>query len=146
MSTQPTDTLTLISYNSTGFNNQRADFICDILDKRNRQKCIVAIQEHFIFERNLAKIEKLLPKDLVVYSIGSFKDNSRIKRGRGKGGLSLVWHKSVDHITSRIQVAKNNRLQALMLDLPGGKILLINSYFPKDTQSEGYDEQDLLAT
>ena len=146
MSTQPTDTLTVISYNSTGFNNQRADFICDILDKRQRQNCIFAIQEHFIFERNLVKIEKSLPNDLVVYSIGSFKDNTRIKRGRGKGGLSLIWHTSIDHITSRIQVKNSKRLQALILDLPGGKILLINAYFPQDTQNDHYDEQDLLGT
>ena len=74
MSTDPTDILTVISYNSTGFNNQRADFICDIIDKRNRENCIVAVQEHFIYEKNLNKIEKMLPNDLVVYSKGSFKN------------------------------------------------------------------------
>ena len=146
MSSQPTDVLQFYSYNSTGFNAQRADFICDILDKNKKENCIFAIQEHFIFEKNLSKIEKLLPKDLVVYSIGSFKDNSRILRGRGKGGLSLIWHKSIDHITSRIQVKRNSRLQSLILDLPGAKLLLINSYFPQDTQNDNYDEQDLLET
>ena len=146
MSSQPTDVLQFYSYNSTGFNAQRADFICDILDKNKKENCIFAIQEHFIFEKNLSKIEKLLPKDLVVYSIGSFKDNSRILRGRGKGGLSLIWHKSIDHITSRIQVKINSRLQSLILDLPGAKLLLINSYFPQDTQNDNYDEQDLLET
>ena len=53
MSTDPTDILTVISYNSTGFNNQRADFICDIIDKRNRDNCIVAVQEHFIYEKKI---------------------------------------------------------------------------------------------
>ena len=59
------DLLTILSYNSTGFNNQRAEFICDIMENINRENCIFAIQEHFIFDKNLAKIEKLLPNDLV---------------------------------------------------------------------------------
>jgi hypothetical protein len=69
------------------------------LDSNKKENCIFAVQEHFIFEKNLTKIEKLLLKDFVVYSIGSFKDNSRILRGRGKVGLSYIWHKSIDHIT-----------------------------------------------
>ena len=96
-----------------------------------------------IFDKNLAKIEKLFPSDLVIYSKGSFKENSRIKQGRGKGGLSFIWHKSLDHVTSRYQV-KNNRIQVLSLALPDCKLLLINTYFPQDTQNENFDEQDLL--
>ena len=102
------DLFTLLSYNSTGFNSQRAEFICELLENRNRENCLIAIQEHFIFDKNLAKIEKLLPNDLVAYNVGSFKDNSRLKMGRGKGGLSLIWHKSIDHLTSRIRI-KNPR-------------------------------------
>ena len=82
-----TNNICITSYNSTGFNHQRAEFICDIIDQIDRENCVVAIQEHFIFDKNLAKIQKMLPKDLVVYSIGSFKDSSRIRRGRGKSGL-----------------------------------------------------------
>ena len=145
MSTQPTDLLTVISYNSTGFNAQRSDFICDIVEQRKRENCIVAIQEHFIFDKNLAKIQKLFPSDFVVYSKGSFKDNSRIKMGRGKGGLSLIWHKSLDHLTTRIQVKLNNRIQCLCLELPGCRLLLINAYSPQDSQTDNFDEQDLIS-
>ena len=86
----------------------------------------------------------MLPNDLVVYSKGSFKDNSRIKRGWGEGGLSLIWQKSIDHITSRVQVKTNGRVQCMTLELPGCKVLLINSYFPQDPQHDNFDEQDLL--
>ena len=144
MSTQPTDNLRVISYNSTGFNSQRADFICDIMEKIERENCVTAIQEHFIFEKNLGKIEKMLPNDLVVYSKGSFKDNSNILRGRGKGGLSFIWHKSIDHITSRIQVKNSSRVQCMTLDIPGCKLMLINTYLPQDTQTNNFDEQELL--
>ena len=41
--------------------------VCDLLQEIGRESCILALQEHFIFE-------KLLPDDLIVYSIGSFKD------------------------------------------------------------------------
>ena len=88
--TEPQDSLTLVSYNSTGFNQQRAEFVCDLQKQFSRENCILAIQEHFIFEKNLTKIEKLLPNDLVTYSIGSFKDNTNMKRGRGKGGKSMI--------------------------------------------------------
>ena len=144
MSIQPTNNLKVISYNSTGFNSQRADFICDIVDRKQRENCIIAIQEHFIFDKNLSKIQKMLPNDLVIYSIGSFKDNSRIKMGRGKGGLSFIWHKAIDHITSRIQIKNSKRVQCMSLDLPGCKLLLINTYFPQDTQNNNFDEQELI--
>ena len=74
MGNQPTENLTIISYNSTGFNRQRADFICDIIEKLKRENCIIAVQEHFLYEKNLTTIEKLLPNDLVVYGKGSFKE------------------------------------------------------------------------
>ena len=140
---QESETLTIISYNSTGFNQQRANFICDIIDQNDRENTIVAIQEHFIFEKNLSKIENLLPNDLVIFSIGSFKDCSRIKRGRGKGGLSLIWHRSIDHNISRIKV-NNDRIQCIMIELPACKLLLVNVYFPTDTQTVNFNEQDLL--
>ena len=66
-----------------------------------------------------------------------------MKKGRGKGGVSLIWHNSIDHITSRIQV-KKPRLQCMILDLPNCKLLVLNSYFPQDTQNNNFDEQDLL--
>ena len=124
MSEHAQDSLTLVSYNSTGFNQQRAEFVCDILHELGRENCIFALQEHFIFEKNLTKIEKLLPNDLVVYSIGSFNDCSSIRRLRGKGGLSFIWHRSFDHIISRIQVQNNDRLQCVTVDLPGCTFLV----------------------
>ena len=140
MSEQEQDSLTLVSYKSTGFNLQRGEFVCDLLQEIGRESCILALQEHFIFEKNLAKIEKLLPNDLIVYSIGSFKDCSNIKRGRG---LSFIWHRSFDHIISRIQVQKNDRIQCISVDLPGCKLLLVNVYFPQDSQTRNFDEQEL---
>ena len=107
-----------LSYNSTGFNSQRADFLTDITSVLGMSRCFVSLQEHFIMKRNLAKIANLLPNDYIVYNIAAFKDNDQIRRGRGKGGLSQIWHKSVDHLVSRIPVKNCNRVQASLLNLP----------------------------
>ena len=69
-------------------------------------------------KRNLAKIEKLLPPELCIYSVPAFKDDSQIKRGRGKGGLSQIWPKSLDHLASRIPLKVSNRVQGSLIQLP----------------------------
>lgn len=40
--------------------------------------------------RSIGLIEKLMPDNLCIFSVEAFKD-SDIRRGRGKGGLSMIW-------------------------------------------------------
>ena len=61
--------LIFLSYNSTGFNSQRGDFLSDITEILGKQKCFISVQEHFIMKKNLSKIEKCLPADVTVYSV-----------------------------------------------------------------------------
>ena len=70
----PISDVIFLSYNSTGFNSQRADFLTDFTQVLGMNRCLVSIQEHFIMKRNLTKIESLLPSDYVVYSVAAFKD------------------------------------------------------------------------
>ena len=94
--------ITFLSYNSHGFNAQRSAFIADLTKSLGRQNCLLSIQEHFKMSRNIGNIEKMLPDDLIVYNVPAFKENNRIRKGRGKGGLSQVWPKSLDHLISRV--------------------------------------------
>ena len=79
-----------ISYNGTGFNTQRAEFLIDICNEMGRSQCFMSVQEHFLLDRNTGKIENVLPNDFIVYPIGSFKDSTQVRRGRGKGGLAQI--------------------------------------------------------
>ena len=124
--------LIFLSYNSTGFNNQRSEFITDITHVLGNQKCFISVQEHFIMKRNVSKIEKLLPAHFTVYSVPAFKDDTQIKCGRGKGGLCQIWPKSLDHLFSRIPLKTTSRVQGLLITLPSSRLLWINCYFPCD--------------
>ena len=53
---------------------------------------MISLQEHFLMSRSLNKISELLPEDLCVHSVAAFKEGE-IRRGRGKGGLSMIWPK-----------------------------------------------------
>ena len=71
--------ITFLSYNSTGFNSQRAEFLTNITELVGMNSCFVSLQEHFIMKRNLAKIANLLPNDYIVYNVAAFKDNDQIR-------------------------------------------------------------------
>lgn len=138
--------MSFISYNATGFNAQRAEFLIDICNEMGRSQCFVAVQEHFLLDRNTGKIENLLPNDFNVYPIGSFKDTTQVRRGRGKGGLAQIWPKSLDHLISRIPVPNAKRVQGSLIALPTSKILWINTYFPGDPGNDNVDEIELRHT
>ena len=49
--------------------------------------------------KSLGQIDQLLPDNLCVFSVEAFKD-SDIRRGRGKGGLTLIWPTCLELLTS----------------------------------------------
>ena len=95
------DDVLFLSYNSTGFNPQRAEFLTELTSVLGQDKLLLSIQEHFLMSRSLNRIEKLLPDNLCTYSVAAFKDED-IRRGRGKGGLAMVWSKCLDKFITRI--------------------------------------------
>ena len=98
-----TDDLLFISYNSTGFNLQRAEFLTDLVTVMGQDRCLVSLQEHFLMTRSLKKIEQSLSDNLCVYSVAAFKEEN-IRRGRGKGVLSMIWPKCLDKYITRIPI------------------------------------------
>ena len=48
-----------LSYNSTGFNSQRADFLSDLCSQFGIQNCFLSVQEHWLLKGNIAKIDLL---------------------------------------------------------------------------------------
>ena len=138
--------LIFLSYNSTGFNSQRGDFISEIASILGMQKCLISIQEHFIMKKNLSKIGKCLPTDFTVYSVPAYKDNAQVTRGRGKGGLCQIWPKSLDPLISRIPIKTTSRVQGSLISLPSAKIIWVNTYFPCDNGAVNINDSELQET
>ena len=61
------------------------------------------------------------------------KANSSLGKGRPKGGLYFAWKKHQVKKATRLST-ENFRMQALILEYENCKILLINTYFPCDSQ------------
>ena len=83
------DDVLFLSYNSTGFNPQRAEFLTELLSILGQDKFLFSLQEHFLMSRSLPRIEKLLPDNLCVYSVAAFKEED-IRRGRSFHDLAKV--------------------------------------------------------
>ena len=77
------------------------------------------------------------------------KPNNRLGQGRPKGGLYFAWKKDQVRKSTRLST-ENFRIQAVILEYENCKLLLINTYFPCDTQklvlsdAEAVDLQSLL--
>ncbi len=134
-----------LSYNCTGFNSQRAEFISDVCSEIGDENCFISLQEHWMLQKNVKKIDKLISNDQVVLSTGAFKDNIQVRPGRGKAGLSQIWHKSVDHLITPLSVPCTKRVQAVIINF-SSKWLWVNSYFPGDPGVEDFDEVELRET
>ena len=78
------DFLSVISYNTSGWNNNKVAFLNVIL--LNHTISIFAIQEHWLLERNLFKLDDAL-NDFDVFALPASKSNSHIMKGRQSGGI-----------------------------------------------------------
>ena len=135
-----------LSYNTTGFNEQRGDIINDMCNTLGKQNCFIAIQEHWLLGKNKSRIKTILPDDLEIFSIGAFKNHIQVRKGRGKAGLAQIWHQSVDHLVTKLPAPVSNRVQGVIVKLPTENILWVNAYLPCDPGIDYFDETELRQT
>ena len=114
------------SYNTTGWNIYKADFVNTLLLTFSLQ--FLAIQEHFRLKDNLSELDCF--KDYEVFSIPAFKNNDTVHNGRPSGGLSLIYSHDVSQFVTRITCPNSFRVQRLKINFPGDNFLVINTYFP----------------
>ena len=126
-----------MSYNTTGWNAFKAEFISNILIAHHVHFCL--IQEHWLLPENVLKISKYF-KDYEVFSLPAYKSDLAITAGRASGGLAIMYHKSLGHQVSRVTVPDSRRVQGITVDTAGSKFLLINVYFPNDNRNLDNDE------
>lgn len=126
------DNISALSFNSTGFNAFKADFINTILLSHSIQIC--AIQEHFLLEKNLHFLQKYFPQ-YEIFSLPAYKSTDQIHGGRPSCGLALLYNHNLSKYVSRVTCPYSSRVQGLKLNLPNDPYLFINCYFPVDTRN-----------
>ena len=128
---QDSSPVTITSYNSTGFNVQRQTYI------RNLQiySDVICGQEHFQLKNCKFRISNAFSSEFDFFFKPAVKSSSSLGLGRPKGGLYFAWKKVQVKKATRIS-SDNFRLQAVILEYENCKILLVNTYFPCDTQKQ----------
>ena len=136
--------LCVTSYNSTGFSINTEQFVSQLL----LYSQIVCLQEHFLQNSgdrkysNTDKIRKAFKnKDMFINP--AVKDNKQVTRGRAKGGLATIWDKGLTKYVSKIK-CENFRLQGTKFSLPGGSLLVVNTYFPCDPRVNNFDDNEIV--
>ena len=130
--------LKLLSYNSTGFNEEKANFI-NFLMKSMNVDCLF-LQEHMHLRANIFKVQKEL-LDFESFLIPAVKSSNTVCSGRPSGGLAIFWKKHLNSSIKIIKHADSVRVQGIELF---GNVIIINTYFPTDPQRNNFDDFELL--
>ena len=135
------NTLSFMSYNSTGLDAVKIKWINDLL-----QTCKVdffQIQEHF---KAIKSIDSYFKKNFTQfdsYPREAIRNSNLV--GRPRGGLGQLVRKNNNVKKERI-FCDNWRVQAQILHVKKYKLLWLNCYLPTDPQSQQFDESELLET
>lgn len=128
----------LLSYNSTGFNGVKGNFLNFLGASLNID--IFCLQEHFHLRQNVSKVQnELLNYDSFI--LPATKSCDRVSTGRPSGGLCIFWKRSLNNCIKIIKHPNSTRVQAIDFQ---GKYLIINTYFPTDPRTPNFDDFILL--
>lgn len=133
-------TLNFMSYNSTGLDSTKIDWIQEVSKTCNID--LLQLQEHFKATKSTeAFFRKNFENSYDSYVIPAYREQFQ-DSGRAKGGLAQLSSKSCNIKKERIKT-KSWRLQAQVLHIEEYKILWFNCYMPTDPQTIMYDEVEL---
>ena len=133
----------ITTYNSSGLNQQRIDFISDYLSQTSTD--FLLVQETWLYTSQLALLSDL-HNEYMAYGVCGMPERSAVIGGRPFGGVAILWHQS---LAASVKPLKSscNRLCAVTVSLSRCKILLVNLYMPCDNYSRTLidpDFQDVL--
>ena len=129
--------LKVISYNSTGFNAEKASFIKFLLNSMDID--LLILQEHMHLRQNVFKIQRELNK-YESFILPAVKTSNKICAGRPSGGLSIFWKPSLNKIVNIIKHPNSSRVHGIEL----GQTLVLNTYFPVDPRIANFNDFELL--
>ena len=133
-------TANFMSYNSTGLNSVKADWIRNLCKVTNSD--FISIQEHFKKTKTIDKFFRDQFPENSSYIVQGHREKD-CDSGRPKGGIAQMYDKTIDIKVDRIST-KNFRIQAQLLNFETTRILWLNTYFPTDPGGEQFEEEELL--
>ena len=145
MQSENENQLCFTSFNSTGFGLHQQKYIETLLLFSD----IFSLQEHFLLDSkdknhsNTNKIRRLFGNKFDMYIVPAYKSNEAVSKGRGKGGLSIMWKKSLTKYVSRIP-STSFRILAAKFSFPSISLLVVNTYFMCDPRADNFDDTELL--
>jgi exonuclease III len=122
------------SYNSTGFNLFRQNFIATILPIFD----ILMIQEHWQLPQQLDKLN--LSDKYSCHATSGVDPNKAILQGRPYGGTAIYYRKSMASKTKRIRSISSRITAITITTLDNNTVLVINAYLPTDSGMANIDE------
>ena len=131
------DSLSLLSYNSCGWNKYKVDYIFNTFKSYGID--IGAFQEHLLLKHNLFKLNERFP-EYDAFAIPAKKPKSDVSRGRPMGGVAFLYKSTLGNIIKRITCPNSDRVQGLQIFCNNTYYVLINAYFPVDKRNRNIDE------
>ena len=112
--THTIDHLSMLSYNSDGWNSFKVDFLKTILLTHSIH--ILGVQEHFQLKDNLHRLDCF--NNFEVFSVPAFKHNNSVHSGRPSCGISLIYSHELSPYSTRLVCPNSHRVQGLKLNFP----------------------------
>ena len=128
-----------MSYNSTGINTIKTDWIRDLI--RTCDINFFQLQEHFKQTKTLETFFKNEFPNCDSFVIPAHREIYQ-DSGRAKGGLAQLDSKDLDIKKERLKT-KSWRLQAQVLHFGDYRIIWFNCYFPTDPLTKNFDDVEL---
>ena len=128
----------IFSYNSRGFSMEKQYICSKILNHIHGTLPILCNQENFLLRNNKYKIKQALPGYHIIFK-PAVKDNLE---GRPRNGMFIAVPDVIkDHISDVSPI--HWRIQANVLRSKEKTLLIINTYFPQDSKSTEYKDNEL---
>ena len=93
-----------------------------------------------MLHNNVFKIQKEF-SSFNSYILPANKSNKSLSCGRPSGGLGIFWKHSYNKMIKIVKIPNSTRIQAIDFD---NKIIIVNCYFPTDTQDNNFDDWELI--
>ena len=130
-----------LSYDSTGMNQVKSKWICELMDTCDASFC--NIQEHFKKTKTLQRYFNSEFRECDAVVLPAHREEGR-DTGRAQGGLAQLSRKSLGGLRREKVVTGSWRVQAQILHFGDWKLLWVNVYFPTDPRILNFDEAELL--
>ena len=134
--------LRISSYNSTGTAWDKQVLIQDFCD--THQPDLLLLQETWLLNSNMSVLNNI-HRDYVGNGVSGTPDDELLI-GRPKGGVAILWKKTLSKLVEFHKVPDTDRACAVTITLGAVKTTCINLYLPVDSQSKTRITQEFLNT